>query len=109
MDEAKQFFEFLARPENLEKRLEGQTNLNNLCWPEIKGRYTDEDQAYIDSLEKTTVAQSAVDYIDFQWMDIGKDMEAMFTGAMTPEDVLNALVERRNEQAELQKDPGWSN
>lgn len=55
------------------------------------------------------MAQSAVDYIDFQWMDIGKDMEAMFTGAMTPEDVLNALVERRNEQAELQKDPGWSN
>lgn len=108
-EEAKQFFEFLARPENLEKRLEGQTNLNDLCWPEIKGRYTEEDQAYIDSLEKTTVAQSAVDYIDFQWMDIGKDMEAMFTGAMTPEDVLHALVERRNEQAKLQNDPGWSN
>lgn len=107
VDEAKQFFEFLARPENLEKRLEGQTNLNEVCWPEIEGKYSEEDQKYLDSLEKTVVAQSAVDYIDFQFMDVGKDMEAMFTGAMTPEEVLQAMVDRRNEQAELQNDPGW--
>ena len=39
-EEAKQFFEFLARPENLEKRLAGQPELNALCWPEVDTKYT---------------------------------------------------------------------
>lgn len=42
-EEAKQFFEFLARPENLEKRLAGQPELNALCWPEVDTKYTEED------------------------------------------------------------------
>lgn len=41
-------------------------------------------------------------------MDIGKDLEAMYTGAMTPQDVVDTIVERRNDQAKLQKDPGWT-
>lgn len=106
-EEAKQFFEFLARPENLQKRLEGQTDLSQVCWPEIKSKYSEEDQAYIDSLKKANVVQTAVNYIDSQWMDVGKDLEAMWTGAMTPEDVLASIMNRRTEQAQLQKDPGW--
>jgi len=31
----------------------------------------------------------------------------MYTGAMTPQDVLDTIMRRRTEQAELQKDPGW--
>lgn len=107
VEEAKQFFEFLARPENLQKRLEGQPELSALCWPEIESKYSEEDQAFLDSLEKANVVQTSVNYIDSQWMDVGKDLEAMYTGAMTPEDVLNSIMERRTEQAELQKDPGW--
>lgn len=106
-EEAKQFFEFLARPENLQKRLEGQPELNALCWPEVESKYSEEDQAFIDSLEKANVVQTSVNYIDSQWMDVGKDLEAMYTGAMTPEDVVNTIAKRRNEQAELQRDPGW--
>lgn len=108
VEEAKQFFEFLARPENLQKRLDGQPELSALCWPEIASKYTEEDQAYIDSLEKANVVQTSVNYIDSQWMDIGKDLEAMYTGAMTPQDVVDTIVERRNDQAKLQKDPGWT-
>lgn len=107
VDEAKQFFEFLARPENLQKRLEGQPELSAVCWPEIESKYSEEDQAFLDSLEKANVVQTSVNYIDSQWMDIGKDLEAMYTGAMTPEDVLKTMMDRRTEQAELQKDPGW--
>lgn len=51
--------------------------------------------------------QTSVNYIDSQWMDVGKDLEAMYTGAMTPEDVVDTIAKRRNEQAELQRDPGW--
>lgn len=106
-EEAKQFFEFLARPENLQKRLDGQPELNALCWPEVESKYSEEDQAFIDSLEKANVVQTSVNYIDSQWMDVGKDLEAMYTGAMTPEDVVDTIAKRRNEQAELQRDPGW--
>ena len=106
-EEAKQFFEFLARPENLQKRLDGQPELNALCWPEVESKYSEEDQAFIDSLEKANVVQTSVNYIDSQWMDVGKDLEAMYTGATTPGDVVDTIAKRRNEQAELQRDPGW--
>lgn len=108
VEEAKQFFDFLARPENLQKRLDGQTGLKELCWPEIPGRYTEEEKAYIDSHEKNLVVQVGVNYIDSQWMDVGKDLENMYMGAATPEDVLKTIIDRRDEQARLQKDPAWS-
>ncbi|MDV4150336.1 ABC transporter substrate-binding protein [Clostridium sp. AL.422] len=104
---ALKFFEFLARPENLKKRLEGQPGLSELCWPEVESRYSEEDQAYIDSLEKGMVVQVGVKYIDSQWMEVGKDLEAMYTGALTPEEVLKTIMDRRTEQAELQKDEYW--
>ena len=53
-----------------------------------------EDQALIDSLEKANVVQTSVNYIDSQWMDVGKDLEAMYTGASTPEDVLKTIMGR---------------
>lgn len=107
IEEAKQFLDFLARPENLQKRLDGQPELSALCWPEITSKYTKEDQAFLDSLKKANVVQTSVNYIDSQWMDVGKDLESMYTGAMTPEEVLKTIMERRIEQAKLQKDPGW--
>ena len=106
-EEAKQIFDFLARPENLQKRLNGQPELSALCWPEITSKYTKEDQAFLDSLTKANVVQTSVNYIDSQWMDVGKDLEGMYTGALTPEEVLKTIMERRTEQAKLQKDPGW--
>ncbi len=105
--EALQFFDFLARPENLQKRLDGQPGLSEVCWPEIKSKYSDEDKAYIDSLNKGMVMQAGVKYIDSQWMDIGKDLESMYTGASTPKQVLETIMNRRTEQAKLQKDPDW--
>ena len=108
IDAALKFFEFLAKPENLQKRLDGQPGLSEVCWPEIKGKYSKEDQAYIDSLKKGMVMQVGVKYINQQWMDIGKDLEAMYTGASTPNDVLKTIMNRRTEQAKLQKDPDWN-
>lgn len=108
IEECKQFFAFLARPENLKKRLEGQPNLSDLSWPEIPGRYTAEEQAYIDSHDKATVVQVAVNYVDSQWMDIGKDLEGMYTNVLTPKEIVEIIDNRRAEQAELQKDPAWA-
>ncbi len=107
IEEAKQFFDFLAKPENLARRLEGQPGLKELSWPEVPSRFTEEEETYIDSMDKASVVQVAVNYIDAQWMDVGSDLEGMFAGAMTPEDVLASMMERRSDMAELQKDPGW--
>jgi raffinose/stachyose/melibiose transport system substrate-binding protein len=41
-------------------------------------------------------------------MDIGKDLTAMFTGAMKPEDVLANIDSRRADLAKAAKDPAWS-
>ena len=38
---------------------------------------------------------------------MGKDMVAMFTGAMTPEDVLKSIDQRRADMATAAKDPAW--
>ena len=108
VDEARQFFDFLAKPENLQRRLDGQPGLSEVCWPEIPSRYSEEDQKYIDSHNKGMVMQAGVKYIDSQWMDVGKDLEAMYTGSLTPEGVLETIMNRRIEQAQLQKDPAWN-
>ena len=78
-----------------------------LCWPEINSKYSVDDQKFLDSLNKANVVQVFVNYIDSQWMDVGKDLEAMYTGAMTPQDVADTIIKRRNEQAQLQRDPAW--
>ena len=104
---ALEFFRFLARPENLQYRQDNNPEEMGLCWPEITPSYPDEFNKYIDSLERGTIMQVGVKYIDPQFMDTGKDIEAMYTGAMTPEEVMENISRRRAEQAELQKDPAW--
>lgn len=101
------FFAFLARPENLEKRLAGDPQALNICWPEASSKMPPEYSAYYDSLKKGNVMQYGVKYIDTQWMDVGQDLEAMYVGAMTPADVMDSISKRRKEQATIQKDPDW--
>ena len=53
-------------------------------------------QAFLDAhTDQGTVYQTAVTYVNPQWIDIGKDLTAMFTGAMQPEDVLVNIDKRR--------------
>ncbi len=107
IEEVKLFFDFLARPENLIKYRDGYPQVSALCWTGIDSKYSEEDQAFLDSYPKANVVQTSVNYIDSQWMDVGKDLEAMYAGAMTPEDVLASIMKRRHDQAELQKDPAF--
>jgi raffinose/stachyose/melibiose transport system substrate-binding protein len=73
----------------------------------VPSRYPDEFRSYIDGLEKGTVMQAAVSYVDSQWMEVGKDLEDMYVGAITPEELIKIIADRRDEQALLQKDPAW--
>ena len=107
VEEALDFFRFLARPENLQYRQDNNPEEMGLCWPEIEPEYPEEITEYINSLKQGTVLQVGVKYIDPQFMDIGKDIEAMYTGALTPEQVMENISNRRIEQAKLQKDKAW--
>lgn len=51
--------------------------------------------------------QAAVKYVGANWMDTGKDIAAMFADAMTPEEVLQSISDRRDEQALLMGDENW--
>jgi raffinose/stachyose/melibiose transport system substrate-binding protein len=41
-------------------------------------------------------------------MDMGKDIVSMFTGVMTPDDVLKSIDQRRADMAKAAKDPAWN-
>lgn len=102
-----QFFRFLAEHDNLQKRLDGDPNSLEICWPEIKSRYPKEYTDYLSQFKSGIVMQAGVSYVDSQWMDIGEDIEKMYADLMTPQDVLNGISSRREKLAKMMKDPYW--
>jgi raffinose/stachyose/melibiose transport system substrate-binding protein len=108
--EAKQYFNFLTQPENLQYTIDNTPRFMTLPFPGVKSKFTPELQAFFDAHKdkRGTVYQTAVSYVNPQWMDIGKDLVSMFTGAMTPEDGLKSIDQRRAEMATTAKDSAWS-
>lgn len=108
VDVAKQYLAFLMEPENLQYLLDNTPDFADLNFSGLTAKWTPEQQEFLDSYAaKSIVYQDAVNYLNPQWMDIGKDMVAMFTGSMTPEDVLASIDQRRAEMAQTAADPAW--
>jgi raffinose/stachyose/melibiose transport system substrate-binding protein len=107
--EAKQYLEFLTRPENLQYYLDNEPQFFTLPFSGVKNKFTPELQAFMDAHKDSrgTVYQTEVNYVNSQWMDIGKDITAMFTDALQPKDVLKNLDKRRADFAAAAKDPAW--
>src|SRR5574339_379342 len=100
IEAAKAYFEFLTRPENLQYMLENEAQFAMLNFEGVKAELTADQQAFIDTYKtQGTVYQTAVNYVNPQWMDVGQDLTAMFTDAMTPEDVLTSIDQRRTDMA----------
>lgn len=110
VEEAKEYFTYITKQENLQEYfLDKDTKKSNLCFTGVKNKLTDEMNTFLNSYEKKgSYLQIQVKYLNPQWMDIGKDMVAMFTGAMTPKDVLKSIDKRRADQAKAAKDPLWA-
>ncbi len=106
-EEILQYFRFLAKHENLKKRMKGDPNCYELCWPEIPSRYPKEYTDYLSQFQTGIVMQAGVSYVDAQWMDIGEDIEKMYADLMSPTDVLNEISDRRSKLAKMMKDPNW--
>jgi len=102
-----QFFRYLAKHENLQKRMDGDPNCYELCWPEIASRYPTEYLDYLSKFKSDTVMQVGVSYVDSQWMEIGEDIEKMYADLMSPEEVLGEISTRRSKLAKMMNDPYW--
>ena len=106
--EAVQFLDFLAQPESLQYRVDNDPNSPTLPFPGIESKLLPSQQAFLDaSTKRGVVYQTAVTYVNPQWMDMGKDIVAMFTGAQTPQEFLANIDKRRAEGAKAAKDPYW--
>lgn len=109
VEEAKQYLAFLMKPENLQYLLDNTPEFADLNFSGLKAKWTPEQQEFLDTYPaKTIVYQDAVNYLNPQWMDMGKDMVGMFTGAMSPADVLASIDQRRADMANTAKDPAWA-
>jgi raffinose/stachyose/melibiose transport system substrate-binding protein len=113
IDQAKQYFDFLTRPENLQYLIDNNPGMRTLPFSDdgLEFNLLPSQIEFLDSFppeKRGTVYQTAVNYVNPQWMDIGQDLTAMFTGAIEPSEVLVRIDERRAQQAQTAKDASWS-
>ncbi|MBB6733258.1 extracellular solute-binding protein [Cohnella zeiphila] len=109
IEEAKEYLAYLAKPENLQYMLDNDPTVSNLNFSGLKDKYTDEQKKLHEMYpEQGTDIQDYVNYVNPQWMDIGKDIVAMFGGAMNVDDVLKSIDKRRTDMAKVAKDPAWN-
>lgn len=109
IEEAKQFLAYLMQPENLQYLLDNTPQFVSLPFSGLTPKWDAAQTEFLDTYEaKTIVYQDVVNYLNPQWMDLGKDMVAMFTGSMTAQDVMTSIDQRRTELATTAGDPAWA-
>ncbi len=108
IEEAKQYIAYLADPENLQYLLDNTDEFATLNFEGVEPKWNEAQQEFLDTYPATTlVYQDVVNYVNPQWMDIGRDLESMFIGQMSPEAVLQSIDQRRGEMATVASDPAW--
>ncbi|MBD3921741.1 extracellular solute-binding protein [Paenibacillus sp. PR3] len=109
IEEAKQYFAFLAQQDNLQYLLDNEPKFTTLNFSGVNAKFTEEQKTFFDAYGKKsgTVYQTAINYLNPQWMDIGKDMAAMMGKQMSAKDVLKNIDKRRAQQAKTANDPNW--
>ncbi len=107
--EAKQFLEFLATEESLTYMTENVPKFNKLSYSNAPAMYEGSVKEFYDTYsgKQATVYQTAVKYVNPQWMDMGADLSAMFLGELTPDEVLQNIDKLRAEQAKAASDAAW--
>jgi len=107
--EAKQFFDYLTETENLQYYLDNDSTKVSLCFTGVNSTMTDEAKAFVDAYSKKGVyMQNEVKYLNTQWSDVDKDLQALYTGTETVDQVLKNIDDRRTQQATAAKDTNWT-
>ncbi|MBI5957644.1 MAG: carbohydrate ABC transporter substrate-binding protein [Chloroflexi bacterium] len=110
IEEAKEYLSFLARPENLQYNLDNTPEFASINFTGVTPKYSEEEKAFFDAYadKRGTVYQTAVNYLNPQWMEIGQDLSAMFIGDIEPIEVLQHIDQRRADMAQAASDAGWA-
>ena len=108
IDAAKKYLEYMASDDSLAYMTENVSKFNQLPFTNAPSAYSDVVQDFYDRYPtKVAVFQASVKYYNPAWMDIGKDMSALFLDEMTPEEVLEDIDKLREDQATAASDPAW--
>jgi raffinose/stachyose/melibiose transport system substrate-binding protein len=107
--QAEQYLDFLAEPANLQYFVDHDTLSETVDFTGVKAKWTPEQQAFLNQYQAATtlVLQDGVKYVNPQWIQIGKDMVAMFTRQETPHQVLVNTDTRRTQEAQAAHDSSW--
>jgi raffinose/stachyose/melibiose transport system substrate-binding protein len=109
IDAAKQYLAFLAEPENIQYQIEKVGKFNTLPFTTAKDAYSDDISAFYAAYpEHGTVYQTAVNYVNPQWMEIGKFLVEVLQGDSTAEGMLKNIDLNRESQAKAAQDPAWN-
>jgi raffinose/stachyose/melibiose transport system substrate-binding protein len=109
VDAAKKYLEFMASADSLKYMTDNVPKFNKLPYVNAPSKYTDTIKDFYNRYpNQKTVLQTAVKYVNPQWMDIGTNISAMLLGEMKPDEVLAAIDKTRSEQASAAKDAAWS-
>lgn len=109
VEAAKQYLDFLASEESLTYMTENVPKFNKLPYSNAPSMYSSVIQDFYNRYDSSgTVLQTAVKYVNPQWMDIGADISAMLLGEMTPEEVLASIDKSRDDQAQVASDEAWN-
>jgi raffinose/stachyose/melibiose transport system substrate-binding protein len=107
--QAEEYLNFLAEPANLQYMVDHTVQFETVDYSGVKAKWTAEQQAFLNQYQAATtlVLQDGVKYVNPQWIQIGKDMVAMFTGQETPHQVLVNTDMRRTQEAQAAHDTAW--
>lgn len=108
VDAAKQYLAFISRPESLQYLIDNESKYNNLPVSGAKDKYSETIKAFYNAYpERDTVYQSAVKYVNPQWMEMGKEIVNVILGQNDSIKMLENIDKNRNSQAAAAKDPAW--
>jgi raffinose/stachyose/melibiose transport system substrate-binding protein len=109
VEQAKKWLSFMMEPANLQWLIDNTPDFQTLPFTGVKAKWDASQQAFFDGYKQaqTVVLQDGVNYVNPQWMMIGQDFTAMFTGKATPQKVLEMIDTERTKEAKTAKDPSW--
>lgn len=104
-DAAKQYLAFLAQPENLQFMIDNVPKFQNLPYSGVTPKYAGTIKEFYDTYtDKGTVLQTAVKYVNPQWMEIGKEIASVIQGTEDAAAMLTNIDKNRADQAQAAKD-----
>ena len=108
VEAAKQYLAFLAQPENLQYMIDNVAKFQSLPFSGLTPKYAGTVKDFYDMYsEKGTVLQTAVKYVNPQWMEIGKEIVSVIQGTEDDLTMLGNIDKNRADQASAAQDAAW--